>query len=86
MVPMYLPLNVSGKGIMGDTPVFYGAINIYLKEKLSFYRHVPEWFEHLLDSEALLQLAAKKAGSTRASGFNVGGRKRAPGIGIGASC
>lgn len=69
MVPMYLPLNVGGKGIMGDTPVFYGAINIYLKEKLSFYRHVPEWFEHLLDSEALLQLAAKKAGSTRASGL-----------------
>jgi glycosyltransferase involved in cell wall biosynthesis len=69
MVPMYLPLNVGGKGIMGDTPVFYGAINIYLKEKLSFYRHVPVWFERLLDSEALLQLAAKKSGSTRATGL-----------------
>jgi glycosyltransferase involved in cell wall biosynthesis len=69
MVPMYLPLNVDGKGIMGDTPVFYGAINIYLKEKLSFYRHVPVWFERLLDSETLLQLAAKKSGSTRASGL-----------------
>jgi glycosyltransferase involved in cell wall biosynthesis len=69
MVPMYLPLNVGGKGKMGDTPVFYGAINIFLKEKLSFYRHVPVWFERLLDSETLLQLAAKKAGSTRASGL-----------------
>jgi len=69
MVPMYLPLNVGGKGIMGDTPVFYGAVNIYLKEKLSIYRHAPIWLERLLDSEVILQMAAKKSGSTRASGL-----------------
>jgi len=69
MVPIYLPHNVDGKGIMGDTPVFYGAINIYLKEKLPFYRHAPEWMERILDSEKLLQMAAKKSGSTRASGL-----------------
>lgn len=69
MVPMYLPLNVDVHGMMGDTPVFYGAINMYLKEKLPFYRHAPLWMERLLDSEFLLQAAAKKAGSTRASGM-----------------
>lgn len=69
MVPMYLPLNVGGSGMMGDTPVFYGAINVYLKEKLPFYRHAPVWLERLFDSEALLQMAAKKAGSTRAEGL-----------------
>ncbi|MBN1466821.1 glycosyltransferase family 4 protein [candidate division KSB1 bacterium] len=69
MVPMYLPLNVDVDGLMGDTPVFYGAINVYLKEKLPFYRHAPEWMERLLDSESMLQFAAKKAGSTRASGL-----------------
>ncbi len=69
MVPMYLPLNVDVHGLMGDTPVFYGAINIYLKEKVAFYRHAPMWVERLFDSEALLQMAAKKAGSTRASGL-----------------
>ena len=69
MVPIYLPHNVDGNGIMGDTPVFYGAINIYLKEKLPFYRHAPEWVERLLDSEKLLQMAAKKSSSTRASGL-----------------
>lgn len=69
MVPMYLPLNVDVHGLMGDTPVFYGAINVFLKEKLPFYRHAPMWMERLFDSEALLQLAAKKAGSTRASGL-----------------
>jgi glycosyltransferase involved in cell wall biosynthesis len=69
MVPMYLPLNVGSQEIMGDTPVFYGAINIYLKEKLPFYRHAPVWLEKILDSEMLLQFAARKAGSTRASGL-----------------
>jgi len=69
MVPMYLPLNVGGKGMMGDTPVFYGAINVYLKEKLPIYRHAPKWLERIFDSQSLLQMAAKKAGSTRASGL-----------------
>jgi glycosyltransferase involved in cell wall biosynthesis len=69
MVPMYLPLNVDIEGIMGDTPVFYGAINVYLKEKVPFYRHAPLWLEKLFDSEKLLQLAAKKSGSTRATGL-----------------
>lgn len=69
MVPMYLPHNVDGQGIMGDTPVFYGAINIYLKEKIPLYRHAPEWLERLLDSEKLLQMAAKKSSSTRANGL-----------------
>ena len=69
MVPIYLPHNIDGKGIMGDTPVFYGAINVFLKEKLPFYRHAPLWLERLFDSESLLQMAAKKAGSTRANGL-----------------
>jgi len=69
MVPMYLPLNVGGRGLMGDTPVFYGAINIYLKEKLPFYRHAPMWLERLFDKETFLQLAAKRSESTRASGL-----------------
>jgi glycosyltransferase involved in cell wall biosynthesis len=69
MVPLYLPLNVGGHGIMGDTPVFYGAINIYLKERLPFYRHAPMWMEKILDSPFLLQMAAKKSGSTRTAGL-----------------
>ena len=69
MVPLYLPLSVDASGVLGDTPVFYGAINIFLKEKLSFYRNAPLWLEKLLDSESMLKMAAKKAGSTRASGL-----------------
>ncbi|MCK4765707.1 MAG: glycosyltransferase family 4 protein [Candidatus Aminicenantes bacterium] len=68
-VPMYLPGNLDDNGNVAGTPVFFGAINVYLKEKLPFYRHAPVWLERIFDSDALLQLAAKKAGSTRASGL-----------------
>jgi len=69
MVPLYLPLSVETTGVIGDTPVFYGAINIYLKEKLPFYRYAPVWLEKIFDSELFLKLAAKKSGSTRATGL-----------------
>jgi glycosyltransferase involved in cell wall biosynthesis len=69
MVPLYLPLSVETSGVIGDTPVFYGAINIFLKEKLSLYRHAPMWLERLFDSEPMLKMAAKKSGSTRATGL-----------------
>ena len=68
-VPMYLPISIDNHENADGTPVFYGAINIYLKEKLPFYRHAPIWLEKLFDSQPLLRYAAKKSGSTRASGL-----------------
>jgi glycosyltransferase involved in cell wall biosynthesis len=68
-VPMYLPSGMETGANVAATPVFYGAVNIYLKEKLPFYRHAPEWMERFLDSPALLNLAAKKSGSTRPTGL-----------------
>jgi glycosyltransferase involved in cell wall biosynthesis len=67
--PMYLPVNLDDNGNIADTPVFFGAVNVYLKEKFPFYRHAPAWLERLFDSQALLQLAARKAGSTQATGL-----------------
>ena len=68
-VPMYLPSGLETGADIAATPVFYGAVNIYLKEKLPFYRRAPEWMERLFDSPALLNLAAKKSGSTRPVGL-----------------
>lgn len=68
-VPMYLPLNIDKDIKEGSTPVFYGAVNVYLKEKIALYRKAPEWLEKLMDSEKVLQYAAKKSGSTRATGL-----------------
>ncbi|NIM14271.1 MAG: glycosyltransferase [Candidatus Aminicenantes bacterium] len=67
--PMYLPVNLDDNGNIAGTPVFFGAVNVYLKEKFPFYRHAPVWLERLFDSQALLQLAAKKSGSTRPTGL-----------------
>lgn len=69
MVPMYLPLSFDDRENGDDIPIFYGAINIYLKERIPFYRHAPMWMEKLFDSQPLLRFAAKKSGSTRASGL-----------------
>ena len=68
-VPMYLPSNLDSDCEMTGTPVFYGAINVYLKEKLPFYRHAPLWVERFFDSHFLLNFAAKKSGSTKATGL-----------------
>ncbi len=69
MVPMYLPLNEETLRTRGDTPVFYGAINIYLKQMFPRYRNAPMWLEKLLDSRPLLKVAAHLSGSTSAKGL-----------------
>lgn len=66
-LPIYLPLFVGKEE--GDTPVFYGAVNIYLKQNFSIFRHMPAWMYRLFNSAPLLRYAAKKAGSTRAHGL-----------------
>ena len=67
-LPMYLPLSMNGKLDENGLPVFYGAVNIYLKQ-FPVFRHMPKWFEKLMNSSAVLNFAAKKSGSTRASGL-----------------
>ncbi len=67
-VPMYLPLFDDAHDL-NDVPVFYGAVNLYLKQNYRFFRHMPAFIEHALDSKSVLGLAAQKAGSTRAKGL-----------------
>ena len=67
-LPMYLPLfaNVEEKN---DTPVFYGAVSIYLKQLYPIFRKAPKWVDKLLNAKPLLNLAAKYSGSTDAKGL-----------------
>lgn len=67
-IPMYLPLFSDEKDIE-DIPVFYGAVSIYLKQLYPIFRHAPSWFDQLLNSKAVLKLAANMAGSTNAKGL-----------------
>jgi glycosyltransferase involved in cell wall biosynthesis len=68
-IPLYLPLSPDDRIQNKDIPVFYGAINIYLKQKFPLYRHVPLWLERAFDSRFMLNYAAKKSGSTQPNGL-----------------
>ena len=67
-LPMYLPLFDDAHDL-NDVPVFYGAVNLYLKQRYPIFRHMPAFVEHALDSKGILHFAAQKAGSTRAKGL-----------------
>jgi len=68
-IPMYLPLFANDDTSIGEVPVFYGAVSIYLKQRYPIFRHAPKWVDKLLNSKPMLRLAARMANSTRASGL-----------------
>lgn len=68
MLPMYLPVFRDDLAET-DGPVFYGAINLYLRQKIPFLRKSPDWLRRLLDAPVLLRWAARRSGSTQARGL-----------------
>jgi glycosyltransferase involved in cell wall biosynthesis len=69
ILPVYLPLTLTKEFDQKDTPVFYGAVNIYLKQQFPIFRKMPGWMEHFFNSPPILKFASSKAGSTRADGM-----------------
>ena len=67
-VPLYLPIFDDAHDL-DEVPVFYGAVNLYLKQQFPIFRYMPAFIEHALDSKGVLEMAARKAGSTRAKGL-----------------
>jgi len=67
-IPMYLPLFANTEE-ENETPVFYGAVSIYLKQLYPFFRKAPEWVDNMLNAKPMLKLAAKYSGSTNAKGL-----------------
>lgn len=65
MVPLYLPMTLDETSSIAQTPTFFGGINVYLDQKISLYRHAPDWLRELFDSPAILKWAAGKTASTR---------------------
>jgi glycosyltransferase involved in cell wall biosynthesis len=70
---LYLPLTASltaaQNGPAPPPPVFYGAVNLYLRQRFPAFRLAPPWVERLFDSEALLRLAGGLSGATDAAGL-----------------
>lgn len=69
MLPIYLPLNFNHDVEESETPIFYGAVNIYLKQNFRIFKNMPLWLERFFNSGPILRYAAKKAGSTRTEGL-----------------
>jgi len=69
MLPIYLPLNMEHGVEENTTPIFYGAVTVYLQQKFKFLRHMPKWMERIFNSKSMLNFAAKQAGSTRTEGL-----------------
>src|SRR5699024_8531769 len=67
-VPLYLPIFEDAHDLE-EVPVFYGAVNLYLKQQFPLFRHMPSFVEQALDSKGVLNMDARKAGSTRAKGL-----------------
>lgn len=68
-LPIYLPLSVANRQADTRIPVFYGAVNIYLKQQFPFLKKMPKWMERFFNSKLMLEFASKKAGSTRSKGL-----------------
>lgn len=61
MLPMYLPLTLDEDAASPETPIFFGGVSTYLREKVPLLRHMPRWLDRLLSQRALLKLLAGKA-------------------------
>jgi glycosyltransferase involved in cell wall biosynthesis len=65
-VPMYLPVAAEVGGSVGEAPIFFGGINVYLQQKSRLFRRTPRWLDQLFDSPRLLRWVGRRAGMTSA--------------------
>ncbi len=61
MLPMYLPLTLDESAASPETPIFFGGVSTYLREKWPLLRRMPRWLDRLLSHRGLLLRVAGKA-------------------------
>lgn len=64
MLPMYLPLTLDEEAVSPETPIFFGGISTWIREKVPFLRRMPRWLDRALSKRWLLRLVAGKAAKT----------------------
>ncbi|MHC4703238.1 MAG: glycosyltransferase family 4 protein [Planctomycetota bacterium] len=66
MIPMYLPVQFGADDLVGDVPIFFGGVNVYLQQKSGFFRKTPRWIDRLLDRPGLLRWVGRRSDMTSA--------------------
>ncbi|HUW17942.1 MAG TPA: glycosyltransferase family 4 protein [Sedimentisphaerales bacterium] len=66
VAPMYLPVGMNREASGGQTPIFFGGINVYLQQKSDFFRKTPRWIDRLFDSPRLLRWVGAESDMTSA--------------------
>ncbi len=65
LVPIYTPIRTDEPDV-SQRRIFFGGINVYLQQKLAFFRHTPWAFDRLLDAPRLLRWVSQFAVKTEA--------------------
>ncbi|MFH0841874.1 MAG: glycosyltransferase family 4 protein [Bacteroidota bacterium] len=69
-IPLYLPPDSDvNREDAFDKNVFFGAISLYMREKIRIFRNMPLFLEKFFNSKPFLRIAAKLAGTTRSEGL-----------------
>ena len=68
-IPLYLPPDDTTIETGLDKHVFFGAISMYLREKVPFLKNMPAFFDKFLDSAPMLKMAARRSGTTNTEGL-----------------
>ncbi|MCP5526658.1 MAG: hypothetical protein H7A47_07620 [Verrucomicrobiales bacterium] len=66
MVPLYLPLTLDEADESAATPIFFSGVNVYLDQKLPWFRERPEWVRKWFTGRGLLGGVGRFAARTRA--------------------
>jgi glycosyltransferase involved in cell wall biosynthesis len=68
-IPLYLPPDGTDDENGLEKNVFFGAISMYLREKVPFLRNMPAFLDKFLDSAPMLKMAAQRSGTTNTEGL-----------------
>lgn len=65
LIPTYTPIRTDEDDV-SQQRVFFGGINVFLQDKLAFFRHTPWFMDRLLDARRLLNWVSRFAVKTQA--------------------
>lgn len=66
LMPVYTPIKTDVEDVSVGK-VFLGGINVFLAQKLKFFRKAPKWIENLLNQPWLIRQLTRNAGKTSPS-------------------